>query len=102
MDFSINEYDTIESLIFENDLKIKGVHFYQDMGFMLVVLSNQRVIRYVLSDSERLKNASKKQLKNYELIGKGAGIHWPELDEDLSLKGFLKSELASQVSALVV
>jgi len=32
-------------------------------------------------------------LNNYRLIGKGAGIHWPDVDEDLSLKGFLKEEI---------
>jgi hypothetical protein len=35
-------------------------------------------------------NASEKQLLNFQFIGGGTGIHWPELDEDLSLKGFIK------------
>jgi hypothetical protein len=38
----------------------------------------------------RLANANMMELNNYELIGKGIGIHWPLLDEDLSLKGILK------------
>jgi hypothetical protein len=31
-----------------------------------------------------------------ELIGNGTGIHWPELDADLSLKGFLHNAIKSQ------
>ena len=38
------------------------------------------------------------QLLQYELIGNGTGIHWPAIDEDLSLKGFLKDELKQVVN----
>lgn len=100
MSSSQNKYDPIESLIFEHNLKIKGVHFYPDMDLMLIVLNNQRVLRYPLSDSKRLKNASKEQLENFELTGKGYGIHWPDIDEDISLKGLLTKELINQ--AIVV
>ena len=44
-----------------------------------------------------LKNASVKCLKNFRLVGSGVGIHWPDLDEDLSLKGFLKEFLSQRV-----
>jgi len=37
------------------------------------------------------------QLKNYELISNGTGIHWPDIDEDLSLKGFLQDEIRKVV-----
>jgi len=37
-------------------------------------------------------------LFQYELIGDGIGIHWPLLDEDLSLKGFLQDELRRVVT----
>ncbi|MDQ3842652.1 MAG: DUF2442 domain-containing protein [Bacteroidota bacterium] len=43
-----------------------------------------------LSYYKVLKNAHAAVLQHYQLIANGAGIHWPELDEDLSLKGFLK------------
>lgn len=34
-------------------------------------------------------NAKKQELENYELIGDGEGIHWPDLDEDISIEGIL-------------
>lgn len=42
-------------------------------------------------------NASEEELKQYELIADGKGIHWPLLDEDLSLKGFLQAEIRNVV-----
>lgn len=68
---------------------------------MLIVLNNQQVLRYPISESIRLKGATKEQLENFEFMGRGYGIHWPEFDEDLSLKGLLKRELVKQSSAIV-
>lgn len=44
-----------------------------------------------------MKNAAENELKQYELIAGGKGIHWPLLDEDLSLKGFLQAEIRNVV-----
>jgi len=37
----------------------------------------------------RLRNASAEQLAQYRPIGRGVGIHWPDLDEDISIEGLL-------------
>jgi len=37
----------------------------------------------------RLSQATKSQRDNWQLLGDGEGIHWPELDEDLSVTGLL-------------
>jgi hypothetical protein len=37
------------------------------------------------------------KMKEYEIIADDTGIHWPSLDEDLSVKGFLKDELRNIV-----
>jgi hypothetical protein len=37
----------------------------------------------------RLNNATPDKRKVYELMGNGVGIHWPELDEDISVVGLL-------------
>ncbi|WP_218132855.1 DUF2442 domain-containing protein [Nitrosomonas halophila] len=37
-----------------------------------------------------MTNATKSQLGNFELLGDGEGIHWPEIDEDLSVAGLLR------------
>lgn len=88
-----NDYDNIEKLIYEDGLKIKALHFHPDLDLMLIVLSNKKVLNRAISSSQRLKQARPEQLNNYRLIGKGAGVHWPDVDEDLSLKGFLKEEI---------
>ncbi|MBN8577016.1 MAG: DUF2442 domain-containing protein [Cytophagales bacterium] len=50
-----------------------------------------------MSLTEKLANATEKQLHQYKLSR--TGIHWPELDEDLSLRGFLKEELQKAIHA---
>src|SRR5690606_29044078 len=84
--------DAIDQLIHENNLKIAGVNFYPQIDLLLIVLSNKRVLKRNLSDFKRLKSATLSQLENHEIHP--MGVHWPALDEDLSLRGFLKYELA--------
>jgi Protein of unknown function (DUF2442) len=63
-----------------------------------VVLNTKAILQQKISSYPSMKNATKEQLLQYELIGNGTGIYWPALDEDLSLKGFLKDELRQSVS----
>lgn len=43
----------------------------------------------VAAESPRLANATQKQRENFEISPSGYGIHWPDLDEDLSIDGLL-------------
>lgn len=54
-----------------------------------VQLSDGREITVPLEFYPKLKLATKKQRENYKLIGVGTGIHWPEIDEDLSVEGIV-------------
>jgi hypothetical protein len=45
----------------------------------------------------RLLNASAAQREDWELIGEGEGIHWPQIDEDLSVVGILRGTRGSQL-----
>ncbi len=56
---------------------------------MIVSLVDGRTITIPLVWFPRLMNATKVQLENYELLGDGEGIHWPEIDEDFSVIGLL-------------
>jgi hypothetical protein len=94
-----NRYDTLEQIIFEQGLRIAGVHCYPDMDLMLVILNNKKVLQRKISTSSRLSNATPEQLQNLQLIGGGIGVHWPDVDEDLSLKGFLKEEFSFKTIA---
>ncbi len=96
-DNKLAHYDDLEKLIYEDGLKIRALHFHPDLDLMLIVLSNKKVLSRLISSSPRLKQATPEQLNNYRLIGQGAGIHWPDVDEDLSLKGFLKDEISRSI-----
>jgi hypothetical protein len=56
---------------------------------IFVELLDGRTISAPLVWFPRLSQAKKEQLDNWELLGDGEGIHWPELDEDLSVAGLL-------------
>jgi hypothetical protein len=62
--------------------------WFTDMH-VFVELSDERIIGSPLHWFPRLSNASAAQRENFEISKSGYGIHWPDLDEDLSAEGFL-------------
>ena len=52
-------------------------------------LVDGRVISVPLAWSWRLSEATPAQRKNWQLIGDGHGVHWPDVDEDISAEGML-------------
>jgi len=56
---------------------------------LAVDLSDGRTISVPLAWYPRLHHASPAELNNWRLIGKGHGIHWEDLDEDISVEGLL-------------
>jgi hypothetical protein len=54
-----------------------------------VQLDDGRTVSVPLSWFPRLLKASADQRQNFKLVGRGEGIHWPEIDEDLSVAGLL-------------
>ncbi len=73
-----------------NYLKAKRLEI--EGGYLWIFLEDGRVLRVSTQDYPRLSHATEKQLQNYRWIGKGLGINWPDLDEDLSIEGFLKAK----------
>ena len=57
---------------------------------LIVRLRDGRTISAPLSWFPRLLNATPEQRANFELLGDGEGIHWPDTDEDLSVAGILR------------
>ena len=57
--------------------------------FLCLQLADGREIRVPLEFYPRLKNARKKQRDHYEIFGMGTSIHWPDLDEDLTVEGIV-------------
>ncbi len=62
---------------------------YFDSERLHVCLSDGREISAPLSWFPRLQHATNDQRQQWELIGKGVGIHWEAIDEDISVAGLL-------------
>ena len=52
-------------------------------------LADGRTISVPLAWSWRLSEATPEQRRRFEIVGNGQGIHWPDLDEDISAEGLL-------------
>ena len=71
---------------------VRDVSFSADK--LSVQLADGRTIAVPLCWYPRLAAATKAQQSNWRLAGGGSGIHWPDLDEDLSVEGLLRGALA--------
>ena len=65
----------------------KELWFSKDM--MYVLLDDGREIGVPLAWFPRLRKATKDQLNHWRFIGKGLGIHWDKVDEDISVETLL-------------
>ena len=70
-----------------NDLRIQRVSFPSES--MTVEFSDGRTIAVPLSYFPRLQKASPSERDQWQLIGRGLGIHWEAVDEDLSVENVL-------------
>ena len=93
-----NKYDTIEKLIFDLEWVIKGVDFKKEINKMLISINTGHILALSLSDYPAFFNVSDEDLVNFQITAQGTGVHWPALDEDLSLKGFLKDALVMMIN----
>ena len=58
---------------------------------LLVVLADGRELAAPLAWFPRLAETTEAERKNWRLIGRGHGIHWPEVDEDISIASRLRA-----------
>jgi len=63
------------------------VNFSEDM--ICLTLDDGREVRTPIEFYPRLAKANQKQLNNFRLLGGGTGIHWKDLDEDLSVESIV-------------
>ncbi len=75
------------------ELQAKAVKAWTENAYICVQLEDQREIRVPASKNRRLADASPEQLKNIEIICDGTGLHWPDLDEDLSVIGIIEGRI---------
>ena len=75
-----------------SDARIKSIDISNEM--ITARLVDGRIIRVPLAWSWRLSAATPAQWANYEIIGDGHGVHWPDIDEDISAIGMLGGDPA--------
>ena len=83
-----------------NDARISSIDVTDDE--IIATLVDGRRISVPLAWSWRLSDATVEQRKHYELIGSGEGIHWPDINEDISAKGMLFGQPARRPQHAVV
>ena len=79
------------TLFMEDDMENKKTHNIQKIKFfrnlMSLTVDNQTYSIDVSMVSPKLSDADQRQKSNFEISPSGYGIHWPEIDEDLSIDG---------------
>jgi hypothetical protein len=80
------------------ELNFVATKAWYDDGMICVLLDDGREIRFPVYLNERLKNAKPSVLDNIEIICNGTGLHWPELDEDLSVAGIMEGRVGRKTA----
>ena len=78
----------------ETNARGRSVRLTEDE--LVVELQDGRTISVPLAWFPRLLHASTAERENWQFLGNGEGIHWPELDEHLSVAGLLRGTPAPQ------
>jgi hypothetical protein len=79
------------------DIRVRDVSFTDDE--VSVALMDGRTITVPIAWYPRLANATPEQRSHWETASAGQGIHWPEIDEDLSTADLLRGVPAPRGSA---
>ncbi|MDO9334408.1 MAG: DUF2442 domain-containing protein [Dehalococcoidales bacterium] len=79
------------SISVSKSLAVMASEVWFDANMMHVRLLDGREISVPLEWFPKLRNASAEQRKKWRLIGKGVGIHWEDIDEDISVAALLRA-----------
>jgi hypothetical protein len=71
------------------ELHPQAINIEYTDSLLIVELADGRSISAPLVWFPRLSKASQEQLDNWQILGDGEGVHWPDVDEDLSVEGLL-------------
>ena len=87
----------MSTLVVERDVFAESIRFSDDS--MTVQLDDGRTLSIPLLWYPRLLHGTNQERQKYELIGDGQGIHWPDLDEDISVEGLLAGKRSAESDA---
>jgi hypothetical protein len=97
MPTSINTTDSIDQWILRDALRITAVGINSGQDHLIIYLNTKSQLDFPISDFPAFKDRPAAEILQYQLIGEGIGVHWPSLNEDLSLKGFLLADMKRRV-----
>ena len=66
---------------------------WYENNMICLTMSDKKEIRFPVELNKKLLNATDKQRSNIEIICGGTGLHWPDLDEDLSVIGIIEGRV---------
>jgi hypothetical protein len=90
----------MSTLVTERDVFAETVQFSDDS--MTVRLDDGRALSIPLAWYPRLMHGTPPERERFELIGDGEGIHWPDLDEDISVEGLLAGRRSTESDGSLV
>lgn len=82
------------TLVIDHDVCAVDISFSEEA--MHVSLDDGRAISVPLAWYPRLYHGTPSERLHFELIGDGEGIHWPELDEDISVEGLIAGKRSAE------
>jgi hypothetical protein len=72
------------------ELMFKALKAWYKDGQIHMILSDRKEVIFPVDVNKKLREATPEQLSKLKLICNGTGLHWPDLDEDLSVTGILE------------
>ncbi len=77
------------------DTELRATRVWADSGQVCIQLSDEQEIRFPATKNPRLHRGSPKEVAHVEIICDGTGLHWPDLDEDLSVQGIIEGRIGA-------
>lgn len=80
-----------------NEIFLRADRVWIEGDMVCIHLLDDREVRFPIARNRRLRKATPEQVRNVEPICDGTGLHWPELDEDLSVAGILDGRIGAGI-----
>ena len=79
--------------------EVRAINVIITHDTLTVDLDDSRTLSVPIGWYPRLAHGTPEERSNYRLVGKGMGIHWPDLDEDIGVMGLLLGKKSAESPA---
>ncbi len=77
------------------ELQFVATKAWYEKGMVCISLNDGREMRFPVHLNKKLKDASLQKVSKIEIVCNGTGLHWPLLDEDLSVLGIMEGRFGA-------